>query len=172
MHTPDSTTITPEGHLRIVRTFNAPRALVWRAWTDPELFARWWGPKAYTAPSIVMDVRPGGRYHWCMRGPDGVEFWSAGVFTEVVPIERLAYTDDFADAEGNVVGPAYYGFTGERTEEGRVIVTLEDLGGRTRVRMQHLGVPRGPQWGELVGRGWQESLDKMEIALEQWVPAP
>lgn len=159
-----TTTITPEGHLVITRTFNAPRAAVWKAWTDPVHFAKWWGPKDYTAPSIKMDVRPGGRYHWCMRGSDGQEFWSTGTYTEVTPIERLVYTDSFADPEGNAVSAAYYGMEGDFGPEQFVTLTFEEIGAQTRMTLRHAGLPKG-QWGELASAGWNESFDKLEASL-------
>ncbi len=68
----------------ITRIFDAPRDLVWKAWTTPELVKEWWGPKDFTAPSIQMDFRVGGKYLFCMHGPKGTEFdkdfWSAGRF--------------------------------------------------------------------------------------------
>jgi uncharacterized protein YndB with AHSA1/START domain len=69
--------------LVIERIFDAPRELVWRAWTDPERMKRWWGPKDFTAPHITIDLRVGGKYVSCMRGPDGNDFWSTGVYRKL-----------------------------------------------------------------------------------------
>jgi uncharacterized protein YndB with AHSA1/START domain len=157
-------TRTPEGDLVITRIFNAARALVWKAWTDPAQFRRWWGPAIYSAPVAEMDVRAGGRYRWCMRSPEGEEYWTAGVFCEVVPPDRLVYTDGFADAEGNIVPASHYGMEGEWPEELLVTVTLEDLGDRTRMVLRHAGIPSG-QWNDLTAQGWNESLDKLAAAL-------
>ena len=62
--------------LVIERIFDAPREQVWQAWTDPELFMRWWGPSNFTSPSCRMDVRPGGSYIWSMRDPGGNDYFS------------------------------------------------------------------------------------------------
>ncbi len=73
-----------EKALIITRVFDAPRELVWRTWTDPEHFKRWWGPKDFTAPVARMDVRVGGTYLWCMRSPEGQNYWTTGTYREIV----------------------------------------------------------------------------------------
>ena len=73
--------------LVITREFDAPRERVWKAWTDPEMVKRWWGPEGFTAPSIMIDLRVGGRYIFAMQGPPGSELeavgYNAGVYKEV-----------------------------------------------------------------------------------------
>ncbi|MGA2539857.1 MAG: SRPBCC domain-containing protein, partial [Terracidiphilus sp.] len=71
--------------LEISRLFNAPRELVYAAWTDPKQLAQWWGPKGFTNPRCEVDVRPGGKIHIDMRAPDGVVYPMAGAFREVIP---------------------------------------------------------------------------------------
>lgn len=157
----------PSGReLIITRTFDAPRALVWKAWTDPEHFRRWWGPKDFTAPAATMDVRVGGRYLNCMRGPDGKEYWTAGQYLEVVPLERLVYTDAFADAEGNWVSPEAMGMPGAWPDEfhGVVTVTFEDDHGRTKMTLRHAGIPSG-EMEDMTNSGWNESFDKLGASL-------
>ena len=61
---------TPENELFIAREFNAPREIVWKAWSDPEIIKKWWGPKTFSAPFIKNDFKIGGKYLYCMRGPD------------------------------------------------------------------------------------------------------
>ena len=107
----ESTKRSTGGELVITRIFDAPRELVWRAWTDPEHFKHWWGPKYYTAPFCKMDFHVGGTYLNCMRSPEGQDYWSTGVYKEIVPMERIVYTDSFADAEGNVVPATHYGMS-------------------------------------------------------------
>jgi uncharacterized protein YndB with AHSA1/START domain len=75
---------SPEEGLALTRLFDAPRELVFAAWTDCEHFARWWGPKDFTTPHCSIDLRPGGRMHYCMRAPDGQEFWGLGIYREIV----------------------------------------------------------------------------------------
>ena len=77
--------------LQIVRTFKAPRALVWQAFADPFHLAQWWGPAGFTNPVCELDFREGGRWHHVMRGPDGRDYPADSVFTEIVPPERIVY---------------------------------------------------------------------------------
>lgn len=148
------------GDLRITRVFDAPRELVWQAWTDPEHLARWWGPKDFTAPTVKIDLRVGGKYLYCMRSPEGQDFWSTGVYEEIVPFERLVCTDSFADADGNVVSASYYGMGDDIPLEMRVTILLEDIGGKTRMTVVHTGMPGGDM-AEMTHAGWNESFDKL-----------
>ena len=95
--------------LIIMRIFDAPRELVWKACTEAERIKRWWGPEHFTAPTIENDFRVGGAYLFCMCSPEGEEYWTTGVFREIVPIERIVYTDAFADDHGNRVPASHYG---------------------------------------------------------------
>jgi len=144
----------------ITRNFDAPRALVWKAWTEPEGMMRWWGPKNFTAPVSEIDLRVGGKYLSCMRGPDGKDYWSTGIYREIVPRERLAVTDSFADEKGNVVPATHYGMSGDWPLELLVTVTFEEIGGRTKMTLRHSGIPEG-QMRELTEAGWNESFDKL-----------
>ena len=160
---------TTEPHaqaLVIERVFDAPRELVWKAWTEPEPFMRWWGPKGYTAPVYKVDLRVGGKYLYCMRSPEGQDFWGTGVYREIVPLERIAYTDSFADAEGNLVPPTHYGFGADFPSELLVIVTFEDYEGKTKLTLKHLGLPAG-ELSEQTAAGWNESFDKLADILTQ-----
>ena len=82
-----------EGHdLVVERILDAPRELVWRAWSDPELLKRWWAPRPYQTPECEMELKPGGRFHTRMTGPDGFDFSGTGCFLEVVEGERVVWT--------------------------------------------------------------------------------
>jgi uncharacterized protein YndB with AHSA1/START domain len=112
--------------LVITRFFDAPRDLVFKAWTDPEHLVRWWGPKGFTSTMIgKIDLRPGAPYRIHMRGPDGDDHWSQGVYREIVEPERLVFAGYWADAEGKPKGP-----------ESTVTVTFEDLSGKTRLTLR------------------------------------
>jgi uncharacterized protein YndB with AHSA1/START domain len=148
----------------ITRIFNAPRELVWQAWTDPEYFMRWWGPKDYTSPFCEIDLRVGGKYLNCMRSPDGKDYWGTGVFHEIVPLERLVYTDSFADEKGNVVPATYYGLGPHFPLEMLVTVTFEDYEGKTKMTLKHTGLPAG-EMSEQTAAGWNESFDKLAATL-------
>jgi uncharacterized protein YndB with AHSA1/START domain len=86
----------------ISRTFDAPRDLVWKAFTEPERMQQWWGPKGCKVVASRMDLRPGGIYHYGMQMPDGHEMWGKFVYREIVPPERLVFVNSFADKDGNI----------------------------------------------------------------------
>jgi len=151
--------------LILTRTFDAPRELVWKAWTEPERFTRWWGPKGFTAPVIRIDLRVGGTYLNCMRSPGGQDYWSTGVYREIVPMERLVLTDSFADEKGNVVPASHYGMTGEWPLELLVTVSFEEIGGKTKITLRHVGIPPG-KISEDTKAGWNESFDKLTESLK------
>jgi uncharacterized protein YndB with AHSA1/START domain len=112
--------------LVIARTFDAPRALVWRAFSDPVHLSRWWGPKGYTNPVCELDFRVGGHWHNVMRAPDGAEYPVDVVFSEIVPPERIVYRN--APARGEVWGdnpPPSFVRTITFTEaDGRTTLTM------------------------------------------------
>src|ERR1700745_4154100 len=103
--------------LVIERVFDAPRALVWRAWTEPEMIKRWWGPETFTAPEVRVDLRVGGKCVFWMRSSEGQYFWSTGTYLEIVPQEKIVVTDSFADENGNPVPPSHYGMPGNWSED-------------------------------------------------------
>jgi uncharacterized protein YndB with AHSA1/START domain len=160
----ESTQKSARSELVITRVFDAPRELVWKAWTEPEHFQRWWGPKDYTCPFCEMDLRVGGKYLNCMRSPEGQEYWSTGVYREIIPLERLVFTDCFADEQGNVVPAAHYGMSADFPLEMLVEVTLEDQAGKTKMTLKHSGLPTGPE-GEGAQQGWTESFEKLAQSI-------
>jgi uncharacterized protein YndB with AHSA1/START domain len=117
-----------ELELVITRTLDAPRTLVFEAWTQPERLKQWWGPRGFTLPACDLDLRPGGAYRFHMRSPEGTDHWSQGVFREIVPPERLVMAGCWVDALGKPKGP-----------ETVVTITLEDDGGRTRLTLHQTG---------------------------------
>lgn len=155
---------TSEGALFIERIFDAPRELVWTAWTEPERMMRWWGPKGFTSPHCEIDLRVGGKWFNCMRSPEGQDIWGTGVYREIVPLERIVCTDSFADTEGNPVPATHYGMPGDIPLEMLVTVTFEDLGGKTKMTLRHEGLPAG-EMREGAGTGWNESFDKLAESL-------
>lgn len=86
----------------IRRAFDAPRARVWKAWTDAKSLGQWWGPKGFDIASVKLDLRPGGIFHYLLRSPDGQEMWGKLIFREIVPQERLVFIVSFSDAEGGL----------------------------------------------------------------------
>ncbi|HET8918676.1 MAG TPA: SRPBCC family protein [Xanthobacteraceae bacterium] len=101
------------------REFDAPRALVFSAWTDPKHLAQWWGPHGFTTTTYSFDFRPGGIWRFVMHGPDGRDYQIRITFEAIVPPELIVYRH----GGGDDVEPVQF----------RTTVMLEDLGGRTRV---------------------------------------
>ncbi|MFK7603503.1 SRPBCC domain-containing protein [Deinococcus sp. SM5_A1] len=98
-----------EKELVLERTFSAPRALVFEAFTTAEHLRHWWGPRGWEVTHCTVDLRPGGRWHYCMKCMDrnqgdfyGMESWGLGVYDEITAPERLVYTDYFSDAAGEI----------------------------------------------------------------------
>jgi uncharacterized protein YndB with AHSA1/START domain len=148
---------TSQDLMVIERSFDAPVELVWQMWTNAEHFSAWYGPEGATIPVANLDVRVGGRRHVCMeiRTPDGpMRMWFAGEHREVVENERLVYTESVSDEQGTVPSPAAMS-SGHATTEVRV--ELEDLGGRTRMVLTHVGVPSDSPGAV----GWTMALDKL-----------
>jgi uncharacterized protein YndB with AHSA1/START domain len=84
------------------RTFDAPRDVVFRAFTEPERMKRWWGPKGFTVIASTMDLRPGGTYHYGLRSPDGSTMWGKFIYREIVAPERLVFVNSFSDENGGI----------------------------------------------------------------------
>jgi len=148
--------------LFIARVFDAPREIVWRVWTEPEHVMQWWGPKGFTSPFCSIDLRVGGSYLYCMRSPEGKDFWSTGSYREIVPIERIVATDSFADEKGNVVPASYYGMSGEWPLELLVTVTFEGQDDKTKFTLNypHIEGISETDFADMK-QGWHESLDKL-----------
>jgi uncharacterized protein YndB with AHSA1/START domain len=148
----------------ITRVFDAPRELVWRAWTDPEQIVRWWGPKGFTSPAAKVDLRVGGKFMYCMRSPEGQDGWNGGVFREIVPQERIVATVSFMDEHGMRVPPAQYGLPADWPDEGVAITTFEELDGKTTLTIRFEGIPAGEMLKNMI-LGWNEQLDKLAATL-------
>jgi uncharacterized protein YndB with AHSA1/START domain len=116
----------------ISRTFDAPRDLVFQAFTESGHLMRWWGPKGFTWVSAKLDLRPGGRFHYCMRSPDGHEMWGKFVYREIVPPERLVFINSFSDEHGNTIRAP---FNPQWPLEILNRVTFEEHAGRTTLTL-------------------------------------
>ncbi len=90
----------------ISRTLDAPRDLVWKAFTDPKRMAQWWGPKGFKVIPSKMDLRPGGLYHYGLEAPNGSPMWGRFVFREIVAPERIVFINSFSDEKGGSRGTA------------------------------------------------------------------
>ena len=155
-----------EKDLVITRIFDVPRELLWKAWTDPEYMKLWWGPKGFTSPVCKIDFRVGGVYLNCMRSPEGKDYWSTGVYREIVESERIVCTDCFADEKGNIVPATYYGMSSDFPLEMLVTVTFEEDKGKTKLTLRHAAMPSGADQ-DGARQGWSESFDKLSEVLNK-----
>jgi uncharacterized protein YndB with AHSA1/START domain len=149
----------------IERSFNAPVALIWKMWTDPEHFKAWYGPNGATITVATMDVRVGGTRLVCMQmqTPNGpMQMWFTGEYLEVVEPERLVYTESMSDEHGKVSSPSQMGMPEGHPTTTEVRVELEDVGGRTRMVMTHAGIPSDSPGAA----GWTMAFDKLGVHVE------
>ncbi|HZC54018.1 MAG TPA: SRPBCC domain-containing protein [Mycobacterium sp.] len=148
----------------IERSFEAPAELIWQMWTEPEHFKAWYGPGGAAVPVAKMDVRVGGSRLVCLEvaTPDGrKQMWFTGQYREVVANRRLVYTESISDEHGNVLSPSQLGMPDAHPTTTEVTVELEDLGGRTKMVMTHVGVPADSPGAA----GWTMALDKLAAHL-------
>ena len=140
--------------------FDAPRALVFKAWTDAKLLAQWWGPKGFTNPVCEIDARVGGALRIHMRAPDGSVYPMKGEIREIVPPERLAFTNIAVDDAGNHI------------IEGFTTVTFADEDGKTRLTLHTRGsavVEKAVAYLQGMEMGWTMSIDKLQALLARGV---
>jgi uncharacterized protein YndB with AHSA1/START domain len=140
--------ISADHELVITRVFDAPRSLVFKAWTEPDRAARWWGPQGFTTLHCTMDVRTGGAFRVCMRAPDGTEYWKQGVYREVAEPERLVFTFAWEDAEGK---PGH---------ETVVTVTFAEHGAKTRLTL-HQAVFERVAARDSHQAGWTSTMERL-----------
>jgi uncharacterized protein YndB with AHSA1/START domain len=134
--------------LTIRRSFDAPRDLVFQSWTDPERLNRWCCPKGFTLPFSEGDIRPGGSFKTCMRGPDGMDYWLSGTYREIAPPERLVFSHRWLNDKG------------EHEHETVVTITLREHDGKTQLTLhQAFFLSEASRDGHR--GGWNETLDNL-----------
>lgn len=144
--------------LTLTRMFNAPRELVFAAWTERDRLARWWGPKGFTNPVCNVDVRPGGAIEIHMRGPDGSVYPMGGEFVEIAPPSRVVFRAWAVNARG------------QRMFETLTAVELIERGAKTEMHFNTRAVKvTGEAAGPLSGmtQGWTESLERLKAEVEK-----
>ena len=136
--------------LVITRVFDAPRELVFKAWTDPEHLVHWMGPRGFKSNIEHSELRPGGAYRIYMQGPEGDDHWTQGVFREIIEPERLVMAGSWADAKGNPISPeTLLTLTFEEHEQTKTRLTLHQaIFESVTARDAHRG-------------GWSSSLDRL-----------
>jgi uncharacterized protein YndB with AHSA1/START domain len=153
MNAPLRAGVKPE--LLIRRTFEAPRSLVFQAWTDGERLKRWCCPTGFTISFSEGDIRPGGKFRTCMRSPQGEDHWVGGTYTEIVPDEKIVFTHAWQDEAGN------------SAHETVVTVTLsDDVEGNTQLTLhQAFFLSEASRDGHL--QGWNQTLIELARYLTQ-----
>jgi uncharacterized protein YndB with AHSA1/START domain len=149
-----------ERELVLTRVFDAPRALVFKMWTDPKHLAEWWGPKGFTNPVCEVDLKPDGALRIVMRAPDGGEYPMKGVFREIVPPSRLVFTNIAVDKDGYSI------------IDGLTTVTFAEEGGKTKLTLQTRGVAvvdYAAAYLQGMEAGWTQSLEKLEALVRRAV---
>ena len=164
-------TVDDTERMVVTRVFDAPRDLVWKAWTDPKYVMQWWGPKGFTAPVCKMDFRVGGKSLLCMKAPDGQEFWNVCEYHEIVPHEKIVSLMYFADSEGNRIEPAHLGIDHQAIDGAFDVTLFEDLGdGRTKLTfIGNEPAESAKRSGQM--EGWNQILDKVAAVVAGMVRA-
>jgi uncharacterized protein YndB with AHSA1/START domain len=153
----------------ITRTFNAPRDVVWKAYTQQEHMALWFGPKGFTMPHSVMNLRPGGTFHYCMKAPNGFEMWGKWTLVEISPPDKLVAIQMFSDAQGNI---ARHPMSATWPPQTLATTTLDEANGQTTLTLHYL--PHEANATEVatfeasfagLQAGWSGTFDQLEHYL-------
>ena len=118
----------------ITRSYEAPRALVWRAFADGEALAQWWGPKGFDMKVLGFEFRPGGTFHYRMDGPNGFTMWARFVYREIAEPERIVFVNSFSDEAGSLSRAPF--FEGKWPLEVLTTITLAEHDGTTTITLR------------------------------------
>ena len=154
----------------ISRVFDAPRARVWKAWTEVEQMKQWWGPKGFVVTHCKLELRPGGKGHYCLRAPDGSDMWGRFVYREIVKPSRLVWINSFSDKDG---GLSTHPMNPSWPREMLTTVSFKDLGGKTEVSVEWIPVDGSSetefktfdQGRDSMKGGWTGTLDQFTAYL-------
>jgi uncharacterized protein YndB with AHSA1/START domain len=171
-HSNDATSRKPsQRDLVITRIFDAPRELLFKAWTEPDRLQQWWMPKGFSMLACPIELRPGGVFHQGMRSPDGRDMWGKWVFREVVVPLRLVFVVSFSDEKGGVTR---HPFEPDWPLETLTTLTFSDHDGRTTFTMRWSPINASDAEQKAFGaayesmqKGWTETLDKLGEHLAQ-----
>jgi uncharacterized protein YndB with AHSA1/START domain len=164
---------SPQNDLVLTRVFDAPRALVFKAWTNPRHFAQWWGPHTFTNALCELDVRPGGAYRVTMRSSEGVDYPLKGVYLEVKEPERLVMTMDTAEhpADWHALFNKFRGTANDAPPMKIVMtVTFEEHGGRTKLTVTQRFEATADRDANLkmgAPEGWSQSFERLDVLLRR-----
>ena len=158
------TTPPDEKDVFITRVFDAPRELVFQAWTDPRHLEQWYAPHGCSTHFRKLEFRVGGSYHSCIRIPSGHECWCRGDYLEIVPPERIVFTMAVADAEGNLADPAQMGMDTDWPPQTVVTVTFTEQNGQTEMTL-HQTVRESLARKTGAYPSWLQMLDRLAAEL-------
>lgn len=139
-----STALAPD--FTLTRVFDAPRSLVFEAWTKPEHLVHWWGRRAFTMPFCEIDAQTGGGFRLCMRSPEGVDYWVKGVYYEIIEPERIVFAYALENEEIN--------------HEALMTATFEEHDGKTTLRLvqELFDVAKARKGAQ---GGWIEGMERL-----------
>ena len=147
-----------QNEIKIERVFNTKPSVMFKMWTDPDHFSKWYGPKGFTVPECELDVRPGGKMLVKMKSPDGKMYPSPGIYHQIVENEKLVFSL-----------LSHYDNQGNPQVEMLNSIIFEENEGKTKMTMHIVEVKTIPGVEPLKGLdfAWNSSFDKLEIALNK-----
>jgi uncharacterized protein YndB with AHSA1/START domain len=149
MATRRSTAENADRELVITSILDAPRSLVFKAWTEPAHLERWQGaPQGFTVTTHESDIRPGGAFRVCMRSPEGVDYWLQGMYREIEEPERLVFTHAWLDTDG------------KPDNETLVTFTFAECGAKTELTLHQTGF-KSIESRDGHEAGWTSTFDRL-----------
>jgi uncharacterized protein YndB with AHSA1/START domain len=165
------TTMSSDKEILITRTYDAPRELVFKVWTDPDHLRNWYAPEGCEIRISRFDFRPGGEFLHCIYNEKVKDCWCVGTFREIVQPEKIVYELNVADKNGNLVNPTDAGFDPEWPATTTVTVTFESIGDKTRITL-HQSVSENLAKRTGAYPSWLSMLDKLENELAKMALIP
>jgi uncharacterized protein YndB with AHSA1/START domain len=161
---PGSNYMNGDKEVFITRVFNAPRKLVFTAWTDPEHLARWYAPDGCTVFFKRFEFRPGGSFHSCIKTPNLHDCWCTGTYLQIMEPEKIVFTMTVADENGNPVDPAFAGMDPDWPGDTTVTVTFTEQDGKTTLTL-HQTVSESLAKRTGAHPSWLSMLNKLAAEL-------
>ncbi len=162
-------TSTSSKEFVISRTFDAPRDLVWKVWTERDHMMQWFGPKGFVMSHATLDFRVGGVFHYCLRTPDGAEMWGKFTYREIDPPRRLVWVTAFSDAQG---GLGRHPFAPQWPPQMLTVATFDERDGRTTVTIRWSTIDATPEEQRTfdaghdgMRMGWTGTFEQLEAYL-------
>ena len=145
--------------LTITRVFDAPRELVFTAFSEAEMIRQWWAPQGWDMPVCTMDFRPGGEWRYCFRNAEGQEHWARAIYQQIEPGKQIVYRNEFIDSQGNLI---------EGLPSSTFTITFSDLAGKTQLTT-HVRLDSAANLEKLVGMGFKQGYTQTLNNLEQFL---